>query len=106
MMTKFECSLIEQAKLLSSYCEGRCRHVSFLVLRRKVVAIGLNSYNRTHPLAAKFGHLGANVHSELAAIVRFPERNRQFKKVALYNVRVALDGSIRLSAPARIARRC
>lgn len=99
-MRKIEEKLIEQARMLAHYCEGRCRHVSFLMIRNKIVSIGLNSYRKTHVLADKFGHLGANIHSELSACVNLP-RSIDITRTTLYNVRIRTDGKVALSMPCR-----
>jgi deoxycytidylate deaminase len=84
--------------MLVPYCHGRCRHVSFLVCRNKIESIGLNSYIKTSTKAAKYGHLGANIHSELAALVN-ARRQLDISRMTLYNVRIKTNGVVSLSAP-------
>lgn len=84
--------------MLVPYCHGRCRHVSFLVCRNKIQSIGLNSYIKTHTKAAQFGHFGANIHSELGAIVNAP-KNLDINRMTLYNIRIKTNGIVSLAAP-------
>lgn len=97
-MTKLEKKLLENAHLIVPNLEGRCRHVSFLCLRNKIISIGCNSYVKTSPLSKKFGARDGYIHSEVAAIVNAP-RSIDLTRTTIYNVRVKLDGSVSLSAP-------
>ena len=99
-MTRLENKLIAQGRLLLPLFEGRSRHVSFLTIRSTVKSIGINSYTATHPLANKFGHLGDNIHSELSALVHLP-KSVSPKDCSLYNIRFAMDGSLKMSKPCK-----
>jgi hypothetical protein len=54
----------------------------------KVVSWGFNKAFRTHPLALKFQHRFADIHSELAAIASFPYRIKELRNYEIVNVRV------------------
>ena len=97
-MTKLEKKLLENAHLIVPNLQGRCRHVSFVVVRNKIISIGTNSYIKTSPLSQKFGARDGFIHSELAAIVNAP-RSVDLSKTTVYNVRISLTGEIKLSAP-------
>jgi len=99
-MTRLERKLIESGKLFLPHFEGRSRHLSYLTIRNRICAAGINSYTMTHPLANKFGHMGDNIHSELSAIVHLP-RNINPSDCTLYNIRFAMDGSIKMSKPCK-----
>lgn len=49
-------------------------------------------------MAAQYGHLGANIHSELGAIVNAP-RGLDISRMTLYNIRIKTNGIVSLSAP-------
>jgi deoxycytidylate deaminase len=98
-MTHLEEKLIEQARLvIPNCCEGRCKHASFLCVRNKIISIGTNSYRKMSTLAKRFGHRGAYIHAELGAIIN-ANRNIDFSRMTMYNVRIDLSGNIRLSKP-------
>jgi deoxycytidylate deaminase len=99
-VTRLENKLVGQGRLLLPYFEGRSRHISFLTIRGTAKSMGINSYTITHPLANKFGHLGDNVHSELAALVHLP-RSVNASDCTLYNIRFAMDGSLKMSKPCK-----
>jgi deoxycytidylate deaminase len=96
--------LIALARLMAPNIDGRCQHVSFLCVRNRILSIGTNSYQLTHPLAAKFGMRGNKVHSELSAIVHFP-RHLDIQRATLYNVMVRNKEEIRLSAPCKACQK-
>lgn len=97
-MTRLEKKLIEHARLLVPNLHWRCRHVSFVVIRNRIIALGVNSYNKTSPLAKKFGARDAYIHSELGAIVN-AGRGIDLSKTTVYNVRIDLSGQLRMSKP-------
>lgn len=100
-MSRLENKLIEQAYLLLPYCDNSFRHFSFLVRRSRVLSIGINNSQKSHPTAKLFGHYRANIHSELSAIVNFP-KNYDITRCSLYNIRILrADNSIALSKPCK-----
>lgn len=99
-MTRLENELVAEGRLFLPIFEGRSRHISFLTIRSTIKSIGINSYTTTHPLANKFGHLGNNIHSELAALIHLP-RNVNPSGCTLYNIRFAMDGSLKMSKPCK-----
>ena len=92
--------ILTEARLIAPNLEGRCRHISFLCIRNKILSVGWNSYRKTHQKAMECGALGNNIHSELSVIVHFP-KNANIYRSSLYNVRIALNGDVRLSAPCK-----
>lgn len=66
----------------------RNRHFSFIVDGNKIVCWGHNEIFRTHPLAARFLHRFSDIHSELAALSRFPFETTEMSKFRFLNVRV------------------
>lgn len=98
MLTKLEKKLLENTRILAPSLAGRCKHTSFIVIRNKIISIGVNSYFKTSPLSMKFGAREGFIHSELSAITNCP-RSIDLSRTTIYNVRIKLDGSISLSAP-------
>lgn len=77
------------------------KHFSYIVRRNKILCIGYNNPNKTHPAARRFGHRFCCIHSELDAIVNFPGKIHELRKCKLINVRIARDMSIRMSKPCK-----
>lgn len=99
-MTNITRKIVEQSRLLAPVlCEGRCRHLTFICKRNKIIAIGQNSYSKSHPLSNKFNHLNNCRHSEVSAIVNFPYSIGDINRFDIYNVRVNKKGELRLSRP-------
>lgn len=98
MLTKLEKKLIENARLITPNLQGRCRHVSYLLIRNNIVSIGTNSYIKTSPLSFKYGARDGFIHSELSAIVN-AARSIDLTKTTCYNVRISLTGQVKLSMP-------
>lgn len=98
MNLKLQRKLIDTSHKLVTIKDFCHRHVSFLVVRNKIISIG-TSRRVTHPLAHKYGYKYAYIHSELDCI-------KNVKVVpngaTLVNVRISIDGTIRLSAPCDI----
>jgi deoxycytidylate deaminase len=96
---------LEKKILVQSYLiapllnTGRCRHLSFLTYRNKIISIGRNSYLKTHPLGKKFNTASSSTHSELSAIINFPHRSLDIRAATMYNVRIDRWGKVALSAP-------
>ena len=80
---------------------GRFRHFSYIVRRNKIICIGVNCSEKTHTLSYKFGYRFPRIHSELAAIVRFPHSPEFLTKCALVNIRIGRSKKILLSKPCR-----
>lgn len=97
MNLKLERKLIDTAHKLITIKDFCHRHVSYLLVRNKVISIG-TSKRITHPLAHKYGYRYSFIHSELDCLnkVEVP------KGASLVNVRISIDGSIRMSAPCDI----
>jgi len=100
-MTKLERKLIEQARLIvPNLIDNKHRHVSFLVVRNKIISVGWNSYCKRSMLAKKFNYYDAFVHAELNAICH-ANRNFNFNKATMFNVRISKDNEIRMSMPCK-----
>lgn len=50
---------------------GRCFHTSIIINKSKILSIGINNYNKTHPKLKEFGYNPlSKLHSEMAACLR------------------------------------
>ena len=85
------------AKPLSMAMERQKKHISLIIYKRKIIAVGQNIF-KTHPDTLRLGYRTADMHSELDAYRKVP---RQFKnkKLTLINVRMNADGELRMSRP-------
>jgi deoxycytidylate deaminase len=77
------------------------KHFSFIFRKTRLVAFGINAPYKTHPVALRFGHRFASIHSELAAILSFPYPNKELRDCRLINVRVDKYGKIKMSKPCK-----
>jgi deoxycytidylate deaminase len=81
---------------------GSFYHWSFLFHSGEgLVAQGINS-RKTHPIAAKYGHRYANVHSELAAFLALDNKKKNYEYLAnceMLNIRINSQFVIRPSKP-------
>jgi hypothetical protein len=75
------------------------KHFSFIFRKTRLVAFGINAPYKTHPVALRFGHRFASIHSELAAILSFPYPNKELRDCRLINVRVDKYGKIIKAEP-------
>jgi len=75
------------------------RHISFIILKNKIVSIGYSHSKKTDPLAKQYGHRFNSVHSEISAIKKFPFRIKKLSKCTMVNIRIMADGTIGMSKP-------
>ena len=101
--------LVEFSILNADSISHNFKHFSFIVLRNKVMAIGFNNPNKTHPLAYRFGHRFACVHSELNAIINLTNilrekkvKEEMFRKCTMVNIRIDRNYRLRMSKPCKI----
>lgn len=83
---------------------GRCYHTTFIFHKNRVVAIGINNYNKTHPKTLKHPYRNkcgdrylAGVHSELNAILKL--KHRDYNELEVLNLRLDKNNKISLSKP-------
>ena len=81
---------LELAMPLIESIDCSAKHVSFVVRKNEIVAVGINRKDKTHPLAKKYGTRFNTIHSELDAILRASKKNN-FKSCDLINVRLSSD---------------
>lgn len=99
-MLKQEQKFVDFARKYVTKCDGKCQHISLLVIRNKILSVGQNSYRKTHPLSYYHGYKYCRTHSELLAIAKFPFRNNDINKATLINIRFARANSgLLLSKP-------
>lgn len=98
MTAKLHHKLLEIANSLFD-CAGKQKHFTFICDGNKVISVGWNKPFKTHPLAAKFGHRFANIHSELDAINNFMHPVSELKKYNLINIRLLANRQLAMSKP-------
>ena len=74
--------------------ESRKCHFTFIVRRNRIISFGFNRIYYTHPLANKFEFRYNDIHSELAAICRFPHSLKELKDYDIINVRLKRDNNL------------
>ncbi len=90
--------LIDKAIVLSDLPQGKFKHFSFIMRRNKILSIGWNLMNKSHPWTVKYGYEFSYIHSELMAVRNFPYQN-ELSKCRLINLRLVSKNKIALSKP-------
>ena len=85
------------AKPLSMAMERQKKHISLIIYKRKIVAVGQNIF-KTHPDTFRLGYRSADMHSELDAYRKI-SKNIRDKKLILLNFRFNRFGEFRNSKP-------
>jgi len=75
--------------------------------RGRELAVGVNSYVKTHPLQAKYAKRSANpkrpfLHAELDALLKGSRRGKVYR---LHVVRLCANGVVRLAKPCDMCQR-
>lgn len=57
--------------LLEKGRSGRCHHIAFISRKSKILSIGINDYNKTHPKLKEFNYNPlSKIHAEMAACLK------------------------------------
>jgi hypothetical protein len=88
------------AKPLSMAMERQKKHISLVVYKKKIIAVGQNIF-KTHPKTIELGYRYGEMHSELDAFRKIP-KNLLNKKLILLNFRFNRFGNFRNSKPCPI----
>ena len=92
--------------LLPTHGDYRCRHASFIIYKDKIMSIGINNPNKTHPKNLKFGYRNKRnepineiigIHSELAAVIKFGRQTLQ--DLDIVNTRIDRNNMLVLAKP-------
>jgi|APGre2960657505_1045072.scaffolds.fasta_scaffold30645_2 deoxycytidylate deaminase len=100
---KFHKSVEIARALRSRYSTGRCFHITTAFDKNRLIAIGANNYNKTHPRAYLFRKKEAeadykpSIHSELSAILKLGKED--CSDFSFFNVRIDKNGEINNSRP-------
>lgn len=94
--------LVQKSRVLFDLPQSEWKHFTYILDGKKIISMGWNFSNKTHPLALKFHYKYLNIHSELHAITNFPYPPNQLKRMTMVNVRIGIDGkSLRISRPCK-----
>ena len=85
------------AKPLSMAMDRQKKHISLVIHKRKIIAVGQNIF-KTHPDTFRLGYRCAEMHSELDAWRKIP-KNMRGEKLILLNFRFNRFGNFRNSKP-------
>jgi deoxycytidylate deaminase len=95
---------IEIARALKPHSStGRCFHLTTIFKKNRLISIGINNYNKTHPKALKYRKKEVwsdyipSIHSELSAILKLGEEN--CSDYSFFNVRIDKNGDLNNSHP-------
>ena len=93
--------LIEFSVADSNSITYNFKHFSYLLMRNKIISIGRNNPDKTHPLAKKFNHRFNCIHSELSSIVNFKFKfnNITLNKCKLVNIRISAANTPKMARP-------
>ncbi len=64
------------------------KHFSFLVIRNRIISVGMNSMKTTHPLTKGLGYKSDFLHSELDAFLAIRWQDINYNKCVLVNTRI------------------
>ena len=92
--------LIETAKPVCMNIPRQKRHCSLVVCKNEIISIGTNHF-KTHPRAKQLGYRYDEVHSELDAFLKAPQKNN-LSLYSLYNFRFNRFGEMRMSRPCKL----
>lgn len=99
MYPKLQKKLVEVSRALINEPVGEQKHFSFLVKKNKIISIGWNRKNKTHPLTVKYGHPYRTIHSEVAVIQNFPHSLTTLSNYSLINIRISREDNVTISKP-------
>lgn len=94
--------------LLKKHGNYRCKHFSFIFNKNRLISIGINNPNKTHPKNLKIGFFNrkgedishtVGVHSELSAILKLGEE--ECSKYTLINTRINRNLELDFSKPCK-----
>lgn len=92
--------LIRKArKLLEVIPPSKHRHITFLLIRHRVMSVGWSKSFKSHPMGQKYGTRFNSIHSELDAILNFEYPPFLLSDTTLVNFRFASNGDISMSKP-------
>lgn len=70
---------------------AKYRHFTFIIKRNTVICHGYNKIFHSHPISKQYEYRYDDIHSELAAILKFPYPVKELKKFYVVNLRVRRD---------------
>jgi len=101
------CTEISHA-LLKKHGDYRCKHFSFIFDKNRLISIGFNNPNKTHPKNLQIGFFNrrgedishtVGVHSELSAILKLGEED--CTGLTLVNTRINRNNQLDFSKPCK-----
>ena len=97
--------ILDTSKKIYKKSNLRCKHITFIIYKKRIVSIGVN-YKKTTTIAAQHGYKYPFQHSELAALKKITFLNYKKSKLVLINIRVSnKDNLILNSKPCKNCKR-
>lgn len=84
---------------------GRSKHLSIILCRKQIYAIGASNCFKTHPLGKRFGYRWPTIHSEIDAITRCSIPPSQLQFFTLVNIRYMANGNAGMSKPCKYCQK-
>ncbi len=83
---------------------GKNKHFTFIFDKNKLVAMGYNSYLKTHSKASSLGYKFERVHSEVSALIKSRHRLEDLSGCTLINTRINIFDELGYCKPCLICR--
>ena len=99
MNTRLYNKLLEMSFEKLTLIRGQSKHFTFLLNKNRIIHMGWNDYDQSHPILLTLGYGEKRIHSEVAAIMPFRKNLNALKGFDLCNIRVNRFGEIRMSMP-------
>lgn len=97
---------IEISNTLSNKPKSNYKHFSFIIRKNEILSIGWNDSKKTHTKALRYGYPWAYLHSEIAAIIKFPDRPAYLNKCSIINIRLSKTlPKLLLARPCKLCRK-
>jgi tRNA(Arg) A34 adenosine deaminase TadA len=98
MNEKLQSKLLKIAYANLELPQGRQKHFSFILKKKRIISFGWNNGWKTHPLSKEYGHRFDSLHAEVMAVNNVPY-GIDLAECKLVNVRIIPSGFIGLSHP-------
>ncbi len=105
MNKRLQDKIISISNELKHVPNGSNKHFTFIIHRNRILSIGWNDYNLSHPKLVKNGYGLCGMHSELSAIIRYRGNQELLRYCTIVNTRINSFGELGMSKPCPICTR-
>ena len=94
------------SKKLLNKPKSNYKHFSFIINKNETLSVGWNNSKKTHPKAFEYGYPWAYLHSEVSAIIKFPDKPSLFKHCSIINIRLSkFSSKLLLARPCKLCQK-